>query len=193
MPEKSENECKPSKDFIRHIANKVFAEAIEKIPSNMVAELRKRLGRLEDKYDFSLFGGRPERLADALSSPEWRDLVDFAEKMNVTWVLRTILERALEAYKDCPVVYERITLELEKLSKSESQKPEEISAQSLCRALKYRGYKCELQDDKIVFEEPNIKVVLRVSNGSIHYEICKTGRTLNIDGVLVRLEKIREL
>jgi hypothetical protein len=188
----SEVACQVNRDFIRHIANKVFAEAVEKIPSNIVAELRKRLGRLEDKYDFSIFGGRPEKLADALSSPDWRDLVDFAEKMNMTWVIRVILERALEAYKDCPMVYDKIREELAKLSESKSERSEEISLQSICRSLKYRGYKCEIHDDKIILEEPNIRVSISISNGNMAYEICRHGKTTSLDSILIRVEKLRE-
>ena len=186
-------ECDVSQDFIRHISNRVFAEAIKKIPASAVSELRKRLGRLEDKYDFSLYGGRPERLAEALSSPEWRDLVDYAEKTNVSWVLAEILKRALEAYKGCPSVAEKIRAELERLTRKEGEEEEELSLEQVFRDLRFRGFKVSREQDRLLVDEGNITVELSVVGGVIEYSICKQGKTSTLDGLLARIEKMREL
>ncbi len=188
--------CNATKDFLRHIANKVFAEALEKLPSSVVTEFRKRLGRLEDKYDFSIYGGRPERLAEALSSPEWRELVEYAEKSNVVWLIRKILEKAAEAYKDtCPTVYEKIQAERSRLARMEEKEGvEELTSDELYRALKYKGYRVEVgQDGDIFVSETNVSARLKVANGMIEYEICRTGKSSSIDSILIKIDKIKEL
>ncbi len=193
-----EAECKVTRDFIRHIANKVFAEALNKIPASVVSELRKRLGRLEDKFDFSVYGGKPERLSEALSSTEWRDIVDYAEKSNVLWVLRNILEEAAKAYRDqCPQLYEKIMSELELVVRREGGKAaaeEELTPEVVYRTLKYRGYKVTLaNENEILVEESGITAKLTVENGRITYEICRKGKASTIEGLLIKIEKLREI
>ncbi|MCE4628110.1 MAG: hypothetical protein F7C34_03055 [Desulfurococcales archaeon] len=186
--------CKARKDFVRHIANKIIASAMDKLPASVLGEIRKRLGRLEDKYDFSVHGGRPERLAEALSSDEWNDLVEYAEKSGALWVLRRILEEAAEAYKDCPRVYEKIAAELERLQGVEEGTPrEELTIDKLERELKYRGFRVERKRDKIIVDEGNITAELSLEEGLITYRVCKEGKAHTLDGVLVRIEKLREL
>ncbi len=184
--------CDAGEDFIRHIANKVFADALKKIPASAVTELRKRLGELEDKYDFSIYGGRPERLAEALSSPEWRDLVEYAEKMNVTWVLAEILKRAEEAYEGCTRVAEKIRAEFSRLGRKEVE-VEEITLEKLFRDLKYRGFRVAHENDKIVIDEGNVVVEIGIEDGMIVYNICKAGKTSSLDGLIVRINKMREI
>jgi len=186
--------CRARKDFVRHIANKIIASAMEKLPASVLGEIRKRLGRLEDRYDFSVHGGRPERLAEALSSDEWRDLVEYAEKSGALWVLRRILEEAAEAYRDCPRVYEKIVSELERLQGAEEGAPrEELTIEKLVRELKYRGFRVERKRDKVVVDEGNIIAELYLEDGLIAYRVCKEGKAHTLDGVLVKIEKLREL
>jgi hypothetical protein len=189
------DECSLKKDFIRNIANKVLADALDKIPASAMSELRKRLGRAEDKHRFTIFGGNPANLEKYLKSGEWKDLVDYAEKTNVVWVLRRILEEALKEYEaNCPQVAKTIREELEKLESREKGETQEITLDSVYRMLKFSGYKVEFsKEDEIIVDEPNIKVTLTVKSGKIDYTICKSGKVGSVEALLAKIEKIREI
>ena len=193
----SSEECKVERDFLRQIADKVFAEALSRVPMSIVSELRKRLSRLEDTYDFSKFGGRPERLAEALSSQEWSDIVEYAEKSNVLWIIRKILEKAAESYRDgCPRVYERIRQELDRLARREARSEgEEITLDVIYRGLKVRGYRVEYSEnkDEVIIDEGTIEARISVSDGMLSYEICKRGKATTLEGVIAKINKIREI
>ncbi|MEB3845315.1 MAG: hypothetical protein LRS48_06545 [Desulfurococcales archaeon] len=188
-------ECNVQVDFTRHIVNKILSENIEKIPASALSELRKRLGRAEDKYRYSIYGGDPSRLHDFLKSQDWRDLEDYAEKMNIEWVLIAILKRAYEKYKDaCPSLAEAIRIELDRLeNKAKGGKGEEITAEAVYRKLKFEGYKVDMNNDTIIINEPFLTAELRVVGGRIEYTICRKGKAGTLDAVLAKIEKIKEL
>lgn len=126
-------QCKPTRDFLRHIVNPHVAEALLAIESGKVLDLRneenkrfasklmsllndfkKSLSRAESKNDFSIFGGNPALLASLLSSGSWSELVNilYTETKNnptawnfVKGVLTSILQDLVTYYKDsCPDV-----------------------------------------------------------------------------------------
>ncbi|MEB3774546.1 MAG: hypothetical protein GSR86_06455 [Desulfurococcales archaeon] len=189
-----ENACSPDKDFLRHIANKVLSENINKIPANIIDDIRKQLGRGEDKYKFTIFGGNPARLADYLDSEDWRDLVDLAKNLHLEWLLREILERLEEEYRStCPMVAEKARAAAERLAEAKEEE-KKLDRDSVFRGLKYAGYKVELtKEGAIEVEEPNIKVRIEIVNNKIHYTICKEGTASTIDAIMARIEKIREI
>ncbi len=191
-------ECYVKKDFIRNIANKVLAEALEKIPASAMSELRKQLGRAEDKYKFTVYGGNPLNLIKYFDSDEWKDLVDYAERTNILWVLEKILASLINEYKSqCPQVVERAKEELEKLkSKIGGEVTEgDLTIDVLYRTLKFAGYKVEYVEpgDEIEVKEPFLTVRLAVKEGKIEYTICKQGKVTTLDAVMTKINKIREL
>ncbi len=190
----SGEQCKTRRDFTRHIVNKILAEAIEKIPASAMSELRKRFGRAEDKYRFTIYGGNVLKLIDFFRSSDWRDLVDYAKKMNVEWIIKKILEETIREYSyECPEVAEAARLELSKLEASGSKREPDLTAETLYRKLKYAGFKVEAENDEIVVEEPYLTVKLKVAGSKIEYTICKSGKTTTVESILTKIEKIKEL
>ncbi len=190
-------ECYVKKDFIRNIANKILAEALEKIPASAMSELRKQLGRAEDKYRFTVYGGDPRNLVKYLESNDWRELVEYAEKSNILWVLEKILAKLIEEYNNtCPEVVEHARKELKKLQdKTSGKKTEDISIDVIYRTLKFAGYKVEYIDaeDAVEVKEPYLTVRIYVKEGKIEYTICKSGKAPTLEGIMVKINKIREL
>jgi len=60
-------------DFLRHIVTKVLTPTT--LDVKRLDEARKLLAKAEAKYNFSSYGGEPERLADYLLSPDFINLV----------------------------------------------------------------------------------------------------------------------
>ena len=188
-----ENTCSPDKDFLRHIANKVLSENIDRIPANIIDDIRKQLGRGEDRYKFTIFGGDPIRLIEYLESEEWRDLVELAKNLHLEWLLREVLELLAKEYSsNCPPVAGKAREAAEKLAEAKEEK--KLDRDSIFRGLKYAGYKVEMtREGAIEIEEPNIKVRIEIVNNKIHYTICKEGTVSTIDAIMARIEKIREI
>lgn len=186
-------QCSPDKDFLRHIVNRVLSDYADKVPANVIEDIRKHIGRAEDKYRFTVFGGYPKRIIDYLDSEEWRDLVEYMRNLHMEWILRTILDRLAEEYRQaCPQVARRAE---EAISRLESRDEErKLDRDTVYRSLRYAGYKVDLaKDGSIEVTETNIKVRIEIANGKIHYTICKDGTATTLEAVLTRIEKIREL
>lgn len=83
--------CRPSRDFLRYIANRVIARYAAKLPSGVIEDIRDMLGRGEDKYRFSIYGGDPRNLVKYFESEEWRDLVEYAVNTGALGMLVDIL------------------------------------------------------------------------------------------------------
>jgi hypothetical protein len=193
----AEEACEPTKDFLRHIANRIIAENTAKIPLPIISDIRKALGRAEDKYKFSLFGGDPSRLLDYLNSQEFQDLVELLRAHQLEWVIIEILEALAREYSEkCPAVARRALEAAEEIKRtpSERAKKEEIDLDFVYRSLRVRGYKVEKSEEGyIIIDEPYVKARIRVVNGVIEYQICKDGRAHTVDAVVARLEKMAEI
>ncbi len=90
-------------DFLRHIVNRVLAEKRD-VPRQVDSDVRRFVGRAEDKYRFSIYGGDPARLAEYLMSPDFEDLVNLLKGAGLVEVVEEILKRTIEHYKDYPEV-----------------------------------------------------------------------------------------
>ena len=55
--ESTNKACNPTKDFLRHIANPIISLNTGKLALSVVDDIKKRLGRAEDKYRFSIYNG----------------------------------------------------------------------------------------------------------------------------------------
>ena len=191
--------CRPSKDFLRHIANRVIAEYASKIAATTLEDLRKMLSNAEDKYKFTIYGGDPARLLDYFSSEDWADLVEFSRNTHTEEMLVAILRRLADEYEStCPEVASKAREEAERIQKSGDSKkagaPEAESLDRIVRRLKLMGFKVDVKEDStVVIDEGIIKVELRVREGSIRFVICREGIAKSLDGVLAKLERVREI
>ncbi|MEB3817009.1 MAG: hypothetical protein LRS46_03610 [Desulfurococcales archaeon] len=190
-------ECEPTKDFLRHIANKVIAENTAKIPLPVVGDIRKALARAEDKYKFTIFGGNPLKLLDYFDSSEFQELIEMLKSHQLEWVLVEILKRLSEDYKErCPPVARRAAELVEEIRRSpvEKARKEAMDLDFIYRSLKIRGYKVEKNEEGyIVLEEPGVKARIKVGGGVIEYNICREGRAHTLDAVIAKIEKISEI
>ncbi|MDT7875403.1 MAG: hypothetical protein RXQ80_01450 [Sulfolobaceae archaeon] len=60
-------------DFLRHIVTRVLTPLT--LDMKRLDEAQKLLAKAESKYNFSSYGGNPEKLADYLLSPDFVNLV----------------------------------------------------------------------------------------------------------------------
>ncbi len=186
--------CRPTKDFIRNIANHVLSEAAGKLPLNVFNEIKNRIARAEDKYRFTIYGGDPRRLVDYLDSDEWRELAAYAKNLNADWVLARILEKLIDEYKEsCPIVSEKAREVLDKL-RAEKRERHRIAPEAVMRMLKMHGYKAELREDKTIYVEgTNFSVEIEVVDGILRYKLCRIGRADSVESIEAKIEKIREI
>ena len=104
------------KDFLRHIVNRVLASP--DTPRQLVDDIRRHVGRAEDRYKFHAFGGDVRRLADYLRSRDFDDLINVARSERSgkgLEVLKKILEEAKKAYSDIPEVVAAIDERLKQI------------------------------------------------------------------------------
>ncbi len=104
-------------DFLRHIVNTMLSELVVKRREilGIMDEARKLIAKAENKYRFSSFGGNPEKLADYISSDEFKLVIDLFKSVNAVDVLIEILEKTRKYYNDLPVVVEAINKRIEEL------------------------------------------------------------------------------
>ena len=90
------NGCKELKkvDFLRHVVNYVLSSRTD-IPRQVVDEVRGKVEKAEEKYNFSAFGGDVTELAEYIKSNDFDELI------------KTLKE--LEAYEILPGVCKYLT------------------------------------------------------------------------------------
>ncbi|GBF09763.1 hypothetical protein apy_14880 [Aeropyrum pernix] len=188
--------CRPSRDFLRYIANRVIARYAAKLPASVVEDIRDMLGRGEDKYRFSIYGGDPRNIVKYFDSEEWRDLVEYAANTGALSMLMEILDAlAAEYRRECPEVAEAAEREVERLKAGEEKlgRREELSLERIYRMLSLAGYRVESKDGTLEVDEGLIKLIIKLEGQTLEYTICKSGRSKTLEGVLSKLSKIREL
>ncbi len=195
MPAAEGVECRITKDPLRHVINRVLSEIARKIPVSVFNDIKKALGRAEDKYRFSIYGGNPLNLLVYLESEDFRDLVTTAYSLQVDWVIKEILEALADEYRvSCPQIAEKA---LEVLKSVEEGKPvgrEELTPETVYRRLRLMGFNPEMDESGAIrFEAPGASVTLTVKDGMIHYTICKKGKVHTVEGLTIKLEKIGEI
>lgn len=188
--------CNPSKDFLRHIANPIISKYARRLPLSLIDDLKKKLGRAEDKYRFSIYNGDPLRLARYLDSEDFLDLVKYVKALNNEWILEEILKSLSKEYSvECPEVAKKAKEAIEKLKKSKIEAERDtITVDGIARMLKMAGYRVEkTEDGKIVVEEPNIVVTIWQSGEGLEYQICRNGKVTTFDALMTKISKIREV
>ena len=178
---------------MRNIVNIVISEYSGKVSSTVIEDLKKRMGYAEAKYKFSIYGGNPLKIIDYLESEDWNDLVSFVKSIHIEDLLKAILERLYVEYKNnCQEVSELAKNLSESLSSNEERK-DSISFESIVNSLKLYGYQPELMDKEVLFRDGNVSVRIVLTDGSLSYTICKEGKAQNLDSIMQRTNKIKEI
>ncbi len=135
-------------DFLRHIVNRMLAE--KGAPKQIVDDVRKIVGKAEDKYKFSSFGGDVRNLAEFIQSRDFDDLIAIFKSVGSIDILVEILKRAKEAYKDYPNVVAAIESRLKELTSGvEDVKARIEAAYNMLKTLEDKGYKVEYDKDNL--------------------------------------------
>ncbi len=88
-------------DFLRHIVNRELASS--NIPPQVIEDIKRVLGRAEDKYRFDAYGGDIRNLSKFLESRDFNDLlavIKSSQTPAAVDVMIKILEGAIQAYRD---------------------------------------------------------------------------------------------
>ncbi len=141
-------------DFLRHIVNRVLASL--NVPAQYIDDIRRAIGRAEDKYKFNAFGGDVRRLAEYLKSRDFDDLIMQVKAENkaiLLEALKRILEEAKKAYSDIPEVVEAIEARLKELETGEREEAEKKleALEAILHDLVKQGLKVEFdRNNKLI-------------------------------------------
>jgi len=135
-------------DFLRHIVNRVLASS--KVSQQIIDDIKKAVGRAEDRFKFDAFSGDVRRLADYIRSKDFNDLVNILKSTPEGMdVLRRILEEAKKAYSDIPEVVEAIDKKLKELGEPiREETREEQPIRKLAEKLQEKGFKIIRADER---------------------------------------------
>ncbi len=160
-------------DFLRHIVNRVLASS--KVSQQIIDDIKKAVGRAEDRFKFDAFSGDVKRLADYIRSRDFDDLVNILKSTPEGLdVLRRILEEAKKAYSDIPEVVEAIEQRLKELGepiKGEIRREHPI--RRLAEKLQEKGFR-----------------IIRVNEKEALIEVSKDAMRIRILGARVKDSKI---
>ncbi len=104
------------KDFLRHIVNYILAST--DVPRQVAEDIKRLVGKAEDKYKFDAFSGNPQMLATYLRSADFDDVIAAARSDSsgrAVKALKAILEEAMQAYADLSDVVSAIEQRLSEL------------------------------------------------------------------------------
>ena len=115
-------------DFLRQIVNPILAKHSVRLPRQVVDDIRKSIGRAEDRYKFSSYGGDMSKLADYLRSKDFDEVISIVKGVDAMNVLVEILEMARDAYREYPEVVKAIEERIEELKGKATKEEERIDA-----------------------------------------------------------------
>jgi hypothetical protein len=153
-------------DFLRHIVNRVLASS--DVPQQFIDDVKKLVGKAEDKYKFDAFSGDIRKLADYIRSRDFDDLVTLLKSNDKGLeILRKILEEAKKAYSDIPEIVEAIDERLKTLGaetkEAETRTDDTAVVKEVASALSSKGFKISKLDERnriIEAEKDDVKVIL---------------------------------
>ncbi len=153
--------------------NRVLASS--KVSQQIIDDIKKAVGRAEDRFKFDAFSGDVKRLADYIRSRDFDDLVNILKSTPEGLdVLRRILEEAKKAYSDIPEVVEAIEQRLKELGepiKGEIRREHPI--RRLAEKLQEKGFR-----------------IIRVNEKEALIEVSKDAMRIRILGARVKDSKI---
>lgn len=137
-------------DFLRQIVNPVLAKHSVRLPRQVVDDIRKSIGRAEDRYKFSSYGGSMSKLADYLRSRDFDEVISIVKGVDAINILVEILEAARDAYKEYPEVVKAIEERIEELKGKATKEEERIDAAlNVLKALEELGVSIKKKDNAI--------------------------------------------
>ena len=160
-------------DFLRHIVNKVLASS--KVSQQIIDDIKKSVGRAEDRFKFDAFSGDVRRLADYIRSKDFDDLVNILKSTPEGLdVLKRILEEAKKAYSDIPEIVEAIDQRLKELGEPiKGEVRRERPLRKLAEKLQEKGFG-----------------IIRVDEKEALIEVSKDAMRIRILGARVKDSKI---
>ncbi|MCS7107146.1 MAG: hypothetical protein NZ902_03470 [Acidilobaceae archaeon] len=188
-------QCAARKDFLRHIVNRVLMDYAHKMPARVLEDIKERIGRGEDKYNFSVYGGDPGRIAEYLSSEEWFDLVKYVRSIGMTGVLEDILKALAEEYRECPQIASKAR-ELVGTLGGKLEAPR-LTLNQILNRLELEGLRPEVvergEEKVVVIKDAYASLEIALSEEVISYTICKKGKSATLEAVLALYQRLREL
>jgi len=137
-------------DFLRQIVNPILAKYSVRLPRQIIDDVRKSIGRAEDKYKFSSYGGDITKLADYLRSRDFDEVISIVKGADAMNILIEILEAAKNAYKEYPEVVKAIEERIEELRGKTTKEEERIDAAlNVLKALEEVGVTVKKKDNAI--------------------------------------------
>jgi len=88
-------------DFLRHIVNQALT--VHGVSAKVTEEVRKVMTLAEARYNFSIYGGNPSKIADFLLSDDWRVVKQALTSSGYSKVVEAILRKVIETYDDARV------------------------------------------------------------------------------------------
>lgn len=191
----SYSEGKKPLDFLRQIVNPILAKYSVRLPRQVIDDVRKSIGRAEDRYKFSSYGGNIVKLGDYLRSRDFDEVISIVKGADAMNILVEILETAREAYKEYPEVVKAVEERIEELKGKTTKEEERIDAalnvlkalEELGMSVKKRGNAIELSyqpylEGKVTYDKNKKTFVLEyklvgklsVESAGTIYDIVKT-------------------
>ncbi len=118
-------------DFLRHIVNRELASS--DIPPQVIEDIKRILGRAEDKYRFDAYGGDIRNLAKFLESSDFNDLVAVIKSSQTPTtvdIMIRILEKTKEIYSDYEDLVAIISKKINELKELKNKMLEEFKEET---------------------------------------------------------------
>lgn len=146
----SQLEGKKPLDFLRQIVNPILAKYSARLPRQVIDDIRRSIGRAEDRYKFSSYGGDISKLADYLRSRDFDEVISIVKGVDAMNILVEILETAKDAYKEYLEVVKAIEERIEELKGKTTKEEERIDAAlNVLKALEELGMSIKKKDNTI--------------------------------------------
>ncbi|HIC99549.1 MAG TPA: hypothetical protein EYP08_08005 [Pyrodictiaceae archaeon] len=137
-------------DFLRQIVNPILAKYSVRLPRQVIDDVRKSIGRAEDRYKFSSYGGDIVKLADYLRSRDFDEVISIVKSADAMNILVEILETARDAYKEYPEVVKAVEERIEELKGKTTKEEERIDAAlNVLKALEELGIAVKKKNNAI--------------------------------------------
>jgi len=186
-------------DFLRHIVNRVLASS--NVPQQLIEDVKKLIGRAEDRYKFDAFSGNVKNLAEYLRSTEFNDLINVMKSSpGGLEILKKILEEAKKAYSDIPEIAEAIDKRLKEIGGEETPRKryESPLIRRISEKLEKKGFRVISVNEKESFIEASkdnirLKIIgIRTKNSKITVDALEVNGlvAVNEDELIDRITKI---
>lgn len=174
------------RDFLRQIVNRILATA--NVPHQVADEIKRQIGKAEEKYKFQAHGGDLRGLAAYLQSSEFKNLVQFVKSTSndAVELLRKILVEAMNAYSDIDEVRQAIERTLQELEAPSTTGEKTVatitSIDEVLRSLEERlkreklSFTISRSDSKIIVGDKGLEASISLDNERRGFHVVYTVR-----------------